>query len=242
MPLGVFLDEALGIARFVEARGKSVRKHGELVRRGLDLAGEPELAGPIAHDIRALVEEIHAAHSAYEASITKSRAPELLREGRACLADLRATAEWLATTSKKPDHREMLRNVREPHKFARAIDAVALALEDFARLVAELTGRGKPLDGATPDALARAYRLAAALRHHASRSSARAPAHDALQARNALIAKLMERVRRVRAAARYVWRNEPEVVRQVTSAYERAKKRKPRTMATAFPVAPQNAP
>jgi hypothetical protein len=42
--------------------------------------------------------------------------------------------------------------------------------------------------------------------------------------RNRLVTLLDQRVSKVRRAARYVFRDHPEVVRQVTSAYERKRR------------------
>ncbi|WP_437939441.1 hypothetical protein [Sorangium sp. So ce341] len=49
-------------------------------------------------------------------------------------------------------------------------------------------------------------------------------AQEALLLRNKLAALLVERMGLVRSAARFVFRSQPEIVREVTSAYERRKR------------------
>jgi hypothetical protein len=50
------------------------------------------------------------------------------------------------------------------------------------------------------------------------------PADPKVDLRNRLVTLLEHRVSKVRRAARYVFRDHPEVVRQVTSSYERKRR------------------
>ena len=52
-----------------------------------------------------------------------------------------------------------------------------------------------------------------------------------LALRNRLITLLLDRMRRVRAAARYVFRNHPEIARRATSTYERRRRARSRAQA-----------
>lgn len=66
--------------------------------------------------------------------------------------------------------------------------------------------------------------LAAELRDRSAQKVAGAPLDEqqrALELRNRLAAMLYERMQRVRAAARYVFRHDPATVRRATSAYSR---------------------
>jgi len=66
--------------------------------------------------------------------------------------------------------------------------------------------------------------LAAALRQQSAAALTRTNAdtqREALALRNRLLTLLIERVKRVRRAAAYVFRNQPDIVRKFTSAFER---------------------
>lgn len=67
--------------------------------------------------------------------------------------------------------------------------------------------------------------LAASLRAHLAQGAALGEkAREALVLRNKVIGLLSARISTVRAAARFVFRDRPEIVREATSTYERRRR------------------
>ena len=110
-----------------------------------------------------------------------------------------------------------LEALKTAHEGARSQDAVAAALFDYAELSdrhrKEIDGRG----GFEAPLIDEARTLGALLRE-LSAASLPAEGVQALELRNRLGTLLHDRMQRVRSAARFVFRREPALIRQVTSA------------------------
>jgi hypothetical protein len=106
-----------------------------------------------------------------------------------------------------------------------SFDALASALDDYAAFA---EGHRKEMDGLGGfDAahLDEARVVAAELRARPSAGATGSEAsRAALALRNKLVVLLMGRMSAVRAAARFVFRGQPEIVREVTSEYERRRR------------------
>ena len=103
-------------------------------------------------------------------------------------------------------------------------NALAAELADYVKLASEHRAALDGLGGFDAALIGEAKELVAQLREHAPIESAEAD--EALDERNRLITLLQRRVGLVRAAARFVFRRDPAIIREVTSAYERRRRRK----------------
>lgn len=103
-------------------------------------------------------------------------------------------------------------------------DGMALALDGYAALAARYEAGLTRIDGFDVGLIEEARTLGVTLREQSAAALVRTTPdaqRQALALRNQLLTLLTERVRRVRRAAQYVFRNFPEVTRKFTSAYER---------------------
>jgi hypothetical protein len=101
---------------------------------------------------------------------------------------------------------------------------MALALEGYAELAGRHRDPLSKIAGFDVNLVEEARVLAAALRQQSAAALIRTTPdaqRQALALRNRLLMLLIDRVKRVRRAAAYVFRNNPEIVRKFTSAYER---------------------
>jgi len=104
--------------------------------------------------------------------------------------------------------------------------ALAQSLGSYAALAEELQPRLVEVDTAfDPALITKARALAKTLLDKPAQPSPQSSeAQAARLLRNQLLVLVMERVNSVRKAARHVYRHHPEVLRQVTSAYQRRKR------------------
>ena len=109
-----------------------------------------------------------------------------------------------------------------------SIDALAGELADFAALGKQYAKDIDGVGGFDVALLDEAVDLAAQLRDSTSASGSiiveASESAKALDLRNRLSTLLAQRLARVRAAARFVFREEPDVIREATSTYERRKR------------------
>jgi hypothetical protein len=225
VPLDVLFVEAVEVARFHDKYWATVRDGDAVVRRGLDLAaGKPGgLLGPETGE--AILSLLRAATDAQTNSLLacEAPAPSPMKRGLEVLDELRAVTAYVLDdevgvaqiASLVAGHRGKLRS----------LDGLAVALDDFAGLAEchreALDGFG----GFSAQTIDEARALADALRLRPQFPTVQPQAaRDARDLRDRLIALLYERMREVRAAARFVFRGEPEIVREATSGYERRRR------------------
>ena len=135
--------------------------------------------------------------------------------------------EWLLDDGTDDEKDAQLERLETTYRESRSQDALAAALDDCVALASrhrdELDGLGN-FDVALLD---EGKQVATQLRERsAARIGVQNPSAErrAQEHRNRLAALLGQRINRVRAAARFVFRSHPEVIREVTSTYERRRR------------------
>ena len=228
VPLHVAFEEAVDIARFFDRYWKCKKdSKGRVIRLGLDTA-EHEQRGFTVNTGAEILSLQHAgqeAHTAYLLSVEAVSRVNPLKRARQVLDAMIATLEWLFD-GVDDEKGTKLASLRAAHAGdPESADALASELDDYAVLAGayrdEMAGRG----GFDPKLIDEARALAAAIR---ARPSTAAPlaakARAALALRNRVVTLLLARMMLVRSAARFVFRNQPEIVREVASAYGRRRR------------------
>lgn len=240
LPFAVLMGEAVDVARFARTRWSTLldAKTGAVIRPGLasavraDLKVEPFAPVPVLHAGTAqeiLVLQVLAQEAQTRAllSVTATNGAAHPRfEAERLLSDLRGAAESYLDDGVETDEDAQLRAMDKAHgRSPSSDDALAAALGDYAALVETLRPGIDGYADFDADWVARARELAAALRASPASSTPTARADRALlDERDRLGTLLLRRMRLVRAKARFVFRNHPEVVREVTSLYERRRR------------------
>jgi hypothetical protein len=237
MPFAVLTGESVDVARFARARwsqtldettkkivapglSSAVLRHLTVAPNALVLA----LHGGTAQELLTLTALTQEAQTRALLSATSSGGVVHPRfEAEKVAGDLRLATESYLDDGVETDEDARLRAVIDAHANDPARDdALAAELHDFAAFAETLL---PVLDGYgdfTPAWIARARDLVAELRvAPAGAAASTRPDGALLDARNRLATLLARRVRRVRAKARFVFRDHPAVLRTVTSAYER---------------------
>lgn len=231
IPLHVLFGEAVDVAKFFKTYWKAEEKDGNVVRRGLEMAAgnkkkkSNKLTAKTGEEILSLQRAAVEAGTRYRLVVDpKQESP--LERGQVVLDEITATLEWLFDDGVEDEKDAMLAKLEKAHvDDPGSADALALALDDYAALASphreDMDGLGD-FDAAMLD---EAKKLSAALRERPTQTTGLSPkAREALILRNKIIGLLVERISLVRAAARFVFRNQPEIVREATSAYERRRR------------------
>lgn len=221
VPLQVLLGEAIEVAAMLEHYWQPTAADG---KPGVGFAGITkfsQLTEKTASEIRELRAAIGLAHSHYLLSVeTVESAP--MERAAFVLGELRATLEFVFDDGKEDEADEQLARLQQAFPDSGSHDAMALALEGYAELASAYRDRLAELQGFDLELMTEARVLATALRgRSAAMLTNPAAQRQMLLLRNSLIGLLLERVRLVRRAAQYLFREQPEIQRRFTSAYER---------------------
>lgn len=206
------------MAQYFRDHYKADKKTG---RCGLADGG---LEASIADEIDVLIAETSAASQAYRLTVDPKADTTKLERAHVLINEIGAVLDFYLDDGVADEDDTRLANVVAAHKDApETADALALALEEYAAL-AEMHAKDiDGLGGFDAKLIAEAKKLATELR--AAPSAAPSPASaTALARRNRLLQLLDGRVRSVRAAARFVFRAQPELARGASSAYERKRR------------------
>lgn len=227
LPIPVMRGEATDIANFVVRYWKADRdaKTGAVRRPGLEMLGD-RLPATTATDLLSQSQALGEAQDAYLlAAGVKAIDPE--PRARYVLNELVSALEFHFDDGVEDDDDAKFAAVQASHAgYPDTTDAVAQELEDYGNLAKpharELDGVGGFDAGVIPEA----FTLAAALRDKPATPTAAADpkVRSALLLRNQMATVLARSMGKVRSAARFVFRDQPEIVREVTSAYERRKR------------------
>ncbi|MBK8715676.1 MAG: hypothetical protein IPN32_13145 [Deltaproteobacteria bacterium] len=237
VPLHVLLGEAVDVARFVEHYWKREAggKNGAVARPGLEDAGGKHLARSIGTEILQLQALVQQAQTAYLLAVPPPD-DQVVQRASFVVDELSAALEWVFDDGVDDERAAKLQAVVDAHRDEPdSEDALASELADYGALAAEYADELGEVGGFDHDLIAEAPKLVAALRE---RSAGRIAGHAdegarQLERRNRLTMLLMAKISRVRAAARYVFREHDDIVRQVTSAYERRRRSAARRRAAA---------
>jgi hypothetical protein len=218
VPLYALLGEAADLAKYFRTHHKADKKAG---LPGLTDAG---LEASLADEIDSLIAETSAASSAYHLTVDPKADTSKLERAHVLIGEIGAVMEYFLDDGVEDEDDARLSNVVAAHKDAPdTADALALALEEYSALAAMHETEIEGLGGFDAKMIAEAKKLATELRAAPSASPSPASA-AALAKRNRLLQRLDARVRKVRSAARFVFRAQPEVARAATSAYERKRR------------------
>jgi hypothetical protein len=231
LPIHVLTGEAVDAAKFVGKYWHSERdpKSKVVTRPGLDLAGGPKRLSPgIGDELMALQDEVSRAQARYllASGHTADGAP--VDRAHFVLGEITATLEWLFDDGVQDQNDEQLAAVEGAHHDDPAtIDALAGALDDFRALAEQHREEMDGLGGFDVKLIDEAANLAAELRAHPTTpgaSTGSEEARTALDMRNRVATLLLERMGRVRGAARFVFRNHASIAQEATSVYERRRR------------------
>ncbi len=214
-PVAVYLGETADLVQFMKTYEQPDKASG---RPGLSSV-KALLPPTIADEIESLAAEVQKAQAAYLMAVD-AKSTDTLDRARFVLGEISKVLEFYLDDGVDDENDVRLARVAAAHKDDSSADALALALENFADLA---TPHRKAIDGLGDfDAalLDEARTLAKDLRAIVEPTAATATSKVALAHRNRLLQLLDARIRRVRSAARFVFRHHPEIARRASSAYE----------------------
>ncbi len=224
-PLHFLYEDALAVARFHARYWTAERSaDGVVGRRGLEQAVgagvlRNELNERTGADIRSLVAAVQEAHVAYLLR-TEPLPASPAERGRFVLSEITAALEWLFDDGVEEDDSTGGRVGAARDEAPETVEELAFALEDYSRLAEPYREAIDGIGGFDAALVDEAREIAAALRAHALPSPPSPETAAALALRGKLITLLLARMELVRAAARFVFRDDPEILREATSAYE----------------------
>ena len=234
IPLHVLLGEAVDVARYFARYWKTIAEGDTIVRHGLESVGS-RLPASTGAEIMALTELAQDAQSRYRLSVRGPRGTDPVGRATYLAGEIDAAIAFLFDDGIEDEKDGKLAAIRTAHaETGTSANALAAELADYVKLASEHRAALDGLGGFDAALIGEAKELVAQLREHAPIESAEAD--GALDERNRLITLLQRRVGLVRAAARFVFRRDPAIIREVTSAYERRRRRK--APAKAQPPAP----
>lgn len=235
VPVHVLHGEAVDVSKFYDKHWKSTAD-----RRGLDTVADKQrgLTRETGEELLSLREAVHQAQTAYLRAVSPGAAAPIERAGFV-LDEITATLEWLFDDGVEDERDAHLAVLKKEHADTPdSHDAWAAELDDYAALASQHEKEMKGLGGFDVALIGEARALAARLR---DRPAVPAPLpEEAMKAkalRNRLATLLWERMSHVRGAARFVFRDQSEIVREVTSAYERRRRAASRRASPKKPTA-----
>jgi hypothetical protein len=249
VPVHVVLGEAIDVASMLTHYwNPQTDSKGNKIPGFAGIASTQSITADTANEIRELQLAVAASHSDYLVLVQNSAAAPL-DQAEFVLGEIRSTLEFLFDDGKQDDSDAQLENLRTTFADASSQDAIAMALDAYAELATRNKDAMAKLDGFDIAIIDEARTLAAALRQQSATALTHVTAdqqRQALSLRNRLLTLLLDRVKRVRRAAQYVFRSFPDIVRKFTSTYERKQRAARRRTAddvshNAQPVAPKQA-
>lgn len=225
MPVTVLTGEALDLSHFIQGHWEPVG--GEKPRPGLKAALVSGLIGEnVDQEIRELIVALSHTHAKFRA-ITAETLQAPVERGEFLLSEIRQCLEFLFDDGVNDVQDAELARLSESHTDTSSHDALALSLEGFAYYAAGYRDRLAELPEFDPSMIDEALVVANRLREQSAlklSSEQLDRQKRTLSLRNRLVTLLIERMRIVRRAARFVFRNHPEVARLASSAYKRRKR------------------
>jgi hypothetical protein len=222
VPLPVLLVEAGIVASFFAAYWEATAEHP-----GLASAANESLTAATGREVESLRDAVTEA--SVEHRLLPDAPPSPAAEARGALRAILATLAWHLDGGDDEGGRARLDALRAAQaKVGRKSLALAAALEELARFAEGYRAALAGVGGFDPRQIDAALVLARALRERALAPRRTPQAREVLGLRNKLVALLRDRIATVRAAARFVFREHPEIIREVTSAHERKRRKRAR--------------
>lgn len=250
LPHHVLMGEAVDVARFFATHWKAQRGTADnITLPGFELAARGgTFTEAIGAEIMELREATQAAQTLYRLTVSSPEASGMDRADF-IIAEIRVTLAFLFDDGVDSADDVRLERLASAHGYPKSQDAMATALEEYAVLAAQHREALKDLGGFDVGLIDEAVTLAASLQERSALRLAgevRSSQRDALDLRNRLATLLYERMQRVRATARFIFRKNPDHIRRVTSSYRRQTRARQRATAlqplVAAPVAATQAP
>ena len=222
----VLLDEAPRAARFVE------RYWEPTVEPGTGAVRVPGLKGTSRHLTRAVGGEIVELHGLTQEAhgrwllASGDAARDAVTRGRFVLDEMQATLQFVADEGGQGDLAAQLARVKESHaQDGESREDLASSLHDWSVLAGAYADALDGVGGFDRALIGEAQGLSTALRAlPGAQQEAATDAREKIDLRNRYAALLFARVSTVRSVARFVFRHHPQVAREVTSAWERARR------------------
>ncbi len=226
VPFHVMMGEAIDVAKFLERRRKASKGEGGDALPGLESAGEGKLPPALGDEIVSLQQAAQQAHTEYLLAVDPLAPGGDLGRARFVRNELVAALEWHFDDGVEDEHDAKLGALRDEHRDdPETADALAGELYDYATLATAVREQIDGVGGFDAALIDEAKQLARQLRERpTSAVGSTDAARRAIALRNRLLILLTRRVQLVRSAARFVYRHHPDVVREVTSAYERRRR------------------
>jgi len=225
LPVHVVTSEAAQAAAFFQRRWEPSTGAGGQPLPGLVSVEGKSLPAHTGQDILELIEAVGQAETRRRfAARHRGRAP--VREAHAVAKELRAVLAW-HLEGRRGQRASAARLLVADTRAARTHDALAAALGQLATVADEHRAAIDGLGGFELRTIDRARALSDALLRQSAGPAVADPGSDPLrltEARDRLITLLERHVAAVRNAARFVFRDHPQIVREATSAYERARR------------------
>jgi len=225
VPLLTLLGEAIVLASFVEQHLSPVTMKGTRLP-GLDsVAGTGNVSQKTPEELRELAMALGAVRAQID-RLVQSGDRESIEEGADVLAELKATLRFVLEDDETGE--AQLDQLTELYGSADSFDEMAMALQAFADLADAHRDAVAAVSTFAAGLPARARGLSFALRE---RKALQLGGPEARQValykdiRDRLTGALLLRMRSARKAFRFVFRDYPDIVRKVTSAYERDRRR-----------------
>lgn len=234
VPIYVLFGEAVDLVGFVERYWKpKADGAGRLLWPGLSQVNtkrSQRISPTIGRELDELQQAASRADTLYLLA-AGGPAADLMARATEVLADIRSTLQFLLDHGQEDARAQQLARVREANTQLTSHDRMALALEHYADLANAFREELDELDNFDVRVLDVARELAVQLRLRSAPKASEQDVKQAKRLRNQLWTLLQDRMRRVRAIARYVYRRYPEIARQATSAYERRRRAESRRRA-----------
>jgi hypothetical protein len=226
IPLKTLQVEVLQVARLVENHWEDRTVKGKL-RRGLSsVAGLGTISPSTAGEIRELQLCVSEVQARYD-QLLEDTANVPVQRGNELLSEFRAALSFLLEDGKHEQGAAQLAQLREIHDVPRSMESLAMALEGFAELAEthqDELGRMQIFSLAIID---EALQVARDLRERTIQRKSGdlvTAQRETMALRNRLLGALMERVTTARRAIRYVFRDDPALLEQAGSDYERSRR------------------
>lgn len=228
VPIHVLKGEAIDVAKFFDKYVATIKPtKGQPGRPGLDSVFDAKrgLTASTADDIRSLERALYEAGTAYRSSLGASATAPYER-AEFVTDEIESVLEWYFDDGVQDEKDVHLAALKKAHADAPdSADALASKCEDYAALGREHQSAIDGLGGFDVKLLDEADQLAAQLREHSTRPvNTESPTAKAVTLRNQIANLLYAKMNTVRAAARFVFRGNKDIIREATSAYERRRR------------------
>jgi hypothetical protein len=220
-PVRVLLGEAVDTARFVHAYWEPVLDPaGKLLRPGLSQAGS-KLPPNIGTELLDLQDALQTAQTDYLLTVAPTQ-QDVRARAEYVLSEIAAALEWWLDDGIEDDRDRQLAAIKSEYADgSNSTDTIAAELADTVALARQEVEGLKGLGGFDPALLDEAERLSKLLRERPTTPMPAENTRRALDIRNRIATLVVNKMYLIRAAARFIFRNHPEIARGAGSSYLR---------------------